>query len=627
MEITTTTSIDDKKKKFFLDGAQRRTFSRLVDLCKPERARIGIGILALLTNGVTNLSFPWILGEAVDRAGDADYLYFIGGAGCVYLVGSVASWVRVYCLGTSTERISARLKKLLFNAYMDKQAEFYDEARAAELAMVLDKDVALTAEALTDKLAFGVRSLNSSINGSMLLIYSNPQLCGISLAMAPVVGLGVALLGGTARRFRERLRVLESAVASFALERIQRIATVHLNAQEEHEKSAYAKSIEECYDLSCRHYFVQGSYMSFTNLMTNASMMGILWYGGRLMAAGKMTAGSLTRFAIQTGFVGLGWYGLAQFYGDLRTSLDAAQRVFQIIDYRSPLSISSGKSAEGGVTSSTHSSEIDAAKNMSPSASSIMTLRGVTFSYPRRQDVTVLRGITVSVPEHGLIGFVGKSGTGKSTLLSLMCGLYAPSGGSLEVCGRDVCSMTAAERRKYLQGLLAVVQQNSGLLSGTIAENIAYGIGAGVDVEGKDAAATQALIELAASHAHADNFINDKVAFPDGYQTQIGEGGSRLSGGQQARVAIARALIKKPRVLLLDEATSTLDSDSEAEIVSLLKKLASDHKMTVVVFTHSEQLMRACDCLHLLSKGTVQHSGCYEELHSKGLLSDQMQNL
>jgi ABC-type multidrug transport system fused ATPase/permease subunit len=152
-------------------------------LSKPETGRIIVGLLALLVNGATNLSFPAILGQAVDKANDADYINQLGNTGLIFAVGSIASWLRIYCLGTSTERISCRLRKALFNCYMDKEIEFFDTQRDGELSIILEKDVPMAAETLTDKLAAGLRSLNSSINGSIMLFATSPELCGVTLTI------------------------------------------------------------------------------------------------------------------------------------------------------------------------------------------------------------------------------------------------------------------------------------------------------------------------------------------------------------------------------------------------------------------------------------------------------------
>eukprot|EP00605_Chrysophyceae_sp_TOSAG23-4_P002066 GSChrysophyteH1.ASY1.ANO1.2287.1 assembled CDS len=534
-----------KGKKFLgFESEQRDAFWRLVKISRPEGSRIACGILALLTNSVTNLSFPWILGQAVDRADDPNYMAFVGGTAGVYLIGSIASWVRVYCLGTSTDIICAKLKKSLFNCFMDKELFFYDSARAAELAQVLDKDAEEAAKTLTERLAFAVRSLNSSINGSILLVYSAPELCGISLAMVPVVGVGAMVLSKLSKRMRVQLRTLQDEAASFALERLQKITTVRLNAMEEEEKGNYEGYIDECYTLSSRHYFAQGSYMSFTNLMTNASLMG------------------------------LGWYGLASCYFDMGKSLEAAKRVFRIIDTDCEDRATQRESVAGTTAGS----------------SDAVALQDISFAYAGRRASPVLRDINVKIPTGSLVAFAGRSGSGKSTLAALMCGLYQADSGTLHVCNKNVTKMLKMQQRRYLQDCVGVVQQESNLLRGTIRSNIAY-----------------------------DAFIS---SFPDGYDTAVGEGGRGLSGGQQARIAIARALIKAPKCLILDEATAALDSESEGDIISVLRNLVKDRSMTIIVFTHSQNLMRACENVHLLQGGRVVQTGSYDSLSSKGYLVD-----
>ena len=225
------TSSKPEEGKNMQKNVRKEAASRLLELAKPERVRVTLGLISLLVNSVTNLSFPWILGEAVDRAEDPNYALFIGGTAGIFTVGSLASWVRIYCLGTSTERISSRLKKQLFNSYMDKDIAFFDSNKQGELSVILEKDVSTAAEALTDKFAAGLRSINASINGSILLFRSSPELCGVSLAIVPLVGVGAMTVRKYSKILKDRLRTLEGQVLSFALERYNRITTVRLNGQ------------------------------------------------------------------------------------------------------------------------------------------------------------------------------------------------------------------------------------------------------------------------------------------------------------------------------------------------------------------------------------------------------------
>ena len=579
---------------------------RLIEVAKPERGRIAIGLSALVVNSLTNLSFPWILGQAVDRSGQDDYHTFLAVAGGVFLVGSVASWARVYCLGTATTLISTRLRKQLFDAYIDKDVEFFESSTNGELMTMLDKDVEMAAEMLTEKVANGLRSLNSSVNGSIVLFSIAPQLCGVSLAIVPIVGIGAMTLRKYSRKLGDKAREIEATVMSFALERLGHISTVRLNGQEAREKARYAAYAAEVYTLSSSAHQAQGAFMGFIGVMTNASLLAVLFVGGGLISRGKMTAGSLTRFAITSAFVGLGFSGLSTMYGDVSRSVDAARRIFTAID---------SAETKAGAGADTGAAQLAAAKpatatviaavsSNSSSSSSIIHLSNVSFAYPSRPGALVLSTLSLSIQPNALTAIVGPSGSGKSTLLALMCGLYRATEGQVRVMGRD-----ARDERAWVQGQVGVVEQSIGLLSGTVRENIAYGAGS--------SGASLEEVVSAAQSAAAHDFIS---AFPEGYDTLVGDGGSRLSGGQRARVAIARAIIRNPACVLLDEATAALDQDHEGEIVALLQGLSKTR--TVVVFTHSEALMRAASTVVVLSRGGVKQTGSFAALKEAGSLDE-----
>ena len=276
---------------------------RLVTFCKPETTRIFIGFVALGINAATNLSFPYILGRAVDSASSKteQSVLILGQTAGIFVVGSLASWIRVYCLGTATDLIAMRLRKHLFDSYIDMDVEFFDASSSSsgELLTILEKDVDSAAVALTDKLAGGLRSLNSSINGSLLLYYTCPRLCAVSLAIIPLVGVGAMTMSKFSRKLGNQLRDAQSLVMSFVLERFSSITTVRLNGREDAEKESYRSKTDDCFSLSRKSHFGQGAFMGFIGLSTNISLMAVLNVGGGLIASGELTPGSLTRFAIQ----------------------------------------------------------------------------------------------------------------------------------------------------------------------------------------------------------------------------------------------------------------------------------------------------------------------------------------
>lgn len=285
-------------------GATRRNvLKRLIAFCRPESPRIAIGFVALGINAATNLGTPYILGRAVDSASSSKEQSFriLGQTAGIFVVGSLASWIRLYCLGTATDLIATRLRKMLFDSYIDMDVEFFDSSSSSsgELLSVLEKDVDAAALALTDKLASGLRSLNSSINGSLLLYYTCPRLCAVSLALVPVVGVVLTTMSKVSRKLGDQLRVFQSQLMSFVVERFSSITTVRLNGREKTEKESYAKRTDNCFSLSRKSHFGQGAFMGFFGLSTNISLIAVLHVGGGLIASGELTPGVLTQFAIQ----------------------------------------------------------------------------------------------------------------------------------------------------------------------------------------------------------------------------------------------------------------------------------------------------------------------------------------
>jgi len=281
--------------------AKRRkaAFNRLLKFSTPEAARLSLGFTSLVVNSVTNLSFPWLMGRSLDQVTVDNYGNFLVGAGALLAAGSIASWVRVYCLGTATDNIAARLRRELFDSYLDKDLEYFDSAKSGELISLLDADVNEAAEVFTEKIAAALRSLNSAVNGSILLYLTSPRLTCVALSVVPIVGVGAMTLSRFSTALTKQLRALQSDILTYSLERISNIATVKLNAREQHEKDTYGKYISSSNAVSRARFNARGQFMGFINLSTNASLLAVLREGGKLLAEGAITAGGLTRFAIQ----------------------------------------------------------------------------------------------------------------------------------------------------------------------------------------------------------------------------------------------------------------------------------------------------------------------------------------
>lgn len=276
-----------------------QTLQRLFTFCRPEALRLTVGFTALGVNSVTNLSFPWLMGRSLDQMDSDNFMNFLAGSAALLAAGSIASWVRVYCLGTATDSISARLRKELFESYLDKDIEYFDTTKSGELISLLEEDVNVASEVFTEKLAAGVRATNSALNGSILLYSTSPRLCLVALSVIPVVGIGAMTLSRFTSALTKQMRALQSDILSYSLERMSNISTVKLNNREAHEKERYAEYLERAKKLSGSRSHARGGFMAFINLSTNASLLAVLREGGRQLAEGSMSAGDLARFAVQ----------------------------------------------------------------------------------------------------------------------------------------------------------------------------------------------------------------------------------------------------------------------------------------------------------------------------------------
>jgi ABC-type multidrug transport system fused ATPase/permease subunit len=270
--------------------------------------------------------------------------------------------------------------------------------------------------------------------------------------------------------------------------------------------------------------------------------------------------------------------GFADLYSQLQKTLGATQRVRELLKETTE---------EVAAINTIQDKEFKIHGNVS--------IQNIKFSYPSRKEIVVISDLTIEAKSGEQIAIVGPSGAGKSTLVSLLLRFYEPDAGKIQFDGRDASTIPLTQLRKQM----ALVPQDILLFGGTIYENIAYG----------KPGSTLDEVKTAAAKANAHNFI---MTFPDGYETIVGERGTKLSGGQRQRVAIARAILKDPVILLLDEATSSLDSESEKLVQEALDNLMKNR--TSFVIAHRLSTIRKAHKIIVLEDGKVKESGTHDEL-------------
>eukprot|EP01031_Cornospumella_fuschlensis_P028405 gene28405-34292_t len=468
--------------------SRSQTFYRLLSYAKPDSLRISLGLSALVVNSITNLSFPWLIGQALDHAHIEDVQSFLVKSGGFFLLGSLASWLRVYCLGSALENIIQRIRLDLFDSLLYQDLEYYESSRTGEVVKLLDEDVNAAAELLTEKIALldedvnaaaelltekiaaGLRSLNSSLNGSILLYRTSPKLTAVTLSVVPLIGVGAMTLARYARALNNSLRNAHSKLLSHSLDRVRCITTVRVNMKEQYERDKFREMLRDVEKVGGKKHHVQGVFMSFLNISTNLSLAMVLRVGGAMVSRGEVTVGTLTSFALQSAFVGLGFSGLSTFYSDVIKALDAADRVFQVMDVKrsAPQAIEAADAAT------------PAAPLALPAGPQPLVLEGVEYSYPSRTQQRVLDCLSVSFGgkggKGGLVAIRGRSGVGKSTLGGVLCGLYTPQQGVVRY-GDAVLVDGRGQANSAVFGLVGVVEQSAhNILTSSLLENIAYGL-------------------------------------------------------------------------------------------------------------------------------------------------------
>ena len=418
------------------------------------------------------------------------------------------------------------------------------------------------------------------LGGIILLFVENAYLTSLMLLVVPPLTLGAVIFGRAIRRMSRAVQDRIAETSAQIQESIGAIATVQAFVQEEREAAVYQQGVEASFQQSLSLARWRASFFSATSVAGYASIVFIIWMGGREVIAGNLSPGDLAAFMLYTLIVATGLANVASLWGALQRASGATERLFAIVDREPDV-----RDPEEAISL--------------PDGQGAVEFESVSFAYPSRADKVVLDDVNFAITPGEAIAIVGPSGGGKTTLTALLYRFFDVTGGSIKFEGVDVRDLLLSDLRKAM----SMVEQEPVLFSGSIAENIGYG----------DINATQAQIEQAAKRANAHDFI---VGFPDGYQTPCGERGVKLSGGQKQRVAIARALIADPRVLILDEATSNLDSESEAAVQAALGKVMKER--TTLVIAHRLSTVRNADRILVIDDGNLVEEGDHDALLARG---------
>lgn len=589
------TDTDSESEKARFDREGWKGAKQLFGYLSRFRGYFIAALVAMAISGGLILLFPYLMGElfgvALQGSGAAErvdvervlarrnevVVVLIG----VLLLQAIVAFFRITWFARAGEGALAELRREVYGRLVRLPMRFFSERRVGELSSRLAADLSLIRDTLVNTTPQVLRQLITLIGSLVMIFITSMKLSLFMLACLPVVILAMAVVG---RRIRGLSREAQDQMADsnvIVQESLQGIADVKAFGNEGAEIRRYDEAVTRYFGTAMKTARARAGFVSFIILVMFGVVALIVWYGSGLLALppedGGIEASRFFRFILYTVFLSGALGSLPEAISEIQKAIGATQRVREILGEK--------PEATGGASAGVPGSRL----------SGRVALESVSFAYPGRPDVPVLREVSFECGPGDRVAIVGPSGAGKSTLISLLMRFYEPDRGSILLDGRDARSIPLDELRSQM----AIVPQEVLLFGGTIRENIGYGR---MD-------ATSGEVEEAAKKANAHAFIS---AFPEGYDTAVGDRGVKLSGGQRQRIAIARAILADPSVLILDEATSALDSESEHQVQEALEELMKGR--TSFIIAHRLATVRKADAIVVLDKGRIAEIGTHDTL-------------
>jgi ATP-binding cassette subfamily B protein len=561
---------------------KRKVFTRLLGYVKPywpvAALSLGLTVAITLLALVPPLLLKRLIDFLADDVGEVTILTFIPLALVgVYASSSVATALKTYTMGWLGEKIIFDIRTQVYRYLQMLSLSFYDRRRTGELMSRVTNDSSNVRLFLVNGSQQLIVDVVMMVAIGFLLFQAHWRLALISLLPVPVLVLGTVVFAKKIHGVYHRIWRSWAKMNSVLADTIPGILVVKAFAQEDREVDKFELRNTELLKADMRSYKLRSWFFPGMGLLMYFGAIFIYWRGGFLVNEGGLSLGTLTMFI---SFLWM-FYGpvqrLSHITDQVEVAATAAERIFEILDSRPEVG-----DAKDPVRLDDMKGEI--------------VLENVSFAY--NSEKTILKNINLHIAPGEMIGLAGSSGSGKTTLVKLISRFYDPGEGSVKIDGIDLRNV----EQRTIRERIGVVLQEPFLFHGSIAENIAYG---------RPHATREEIID-AATAANAHDFI---IRLPEGYDTQVGERGTRLSGGEKQRISIARAIINKPSIIILDEATSSVDTVTERMIQEALERLVEGK--TTIAIAHRLSTLRNADKLCILEDGKVAEMGTHEELLKK----------
>jgi len=562
------------------DWSWRRTRRRLVALyrlARPYKLRTAMAILTLLGATVVALAPPYLVGKTVDtvRHGHTSKLgWYVIAFVLAGVFGILFSYAQTYFTGWTGERMLADLRNLLFRHLQRLSLGFYERNRAGVIISRLTNDVEALDQLVTDGVTSLVQNTLTLAGTAVVLFFLDWRLALATLTVMPAMAISTAWFRSRSGRAYRAVRETLGAVTATLAEDIAGMRVLQ-SFTRERAAGANFRNVSDTYRAANYQTVVlNGIYFPVVDFLSSAATAVVLGYGGWLAFRGQVSIGTLVAFlGYLTNFFDP-VQQLSQLYNTFLSAVAALDKITDLMD------------EEPEVRDAADAADL-------PRIAGRVTFERVRFSYGRGPEV--LHGIDLDVTAGTTVALVGHTGAGKSTIAKLLARFYDPTDGRITIDGVDLRDV----HQESLRRQLGIVPQEGFLFAGTVADNIAFA----------RPEATRDGVVAAAHAVGADEFI---ARLENGYDTHLGERGSRLSLGQRQLVAFARALLADPRILILDEATSSVDIGTERKIERALRRLLAGR--TAFVIAHRLSTIRDADLIVVLENGRIVEQGAHDEL-------------
>ena len=580
-----------KKEKIKLSKNSYKQAKNFLSFVKPYSGVYFIGFVFLLLSSGVSISLPILLGQILGadasqmtgewEIGNMDNIYGVLTILAIILPAqAIFSFFRVITFHYVTHNSIKDMRQKAFEVLIKSPLSFFDSSKTGETISRISNDTEQIQETLTTTVAEFFRQLLIVLVGVIFIFRVSPKLVLIMLGVLPVAAITAIIFG----RFIKKISGLaqdETAKSNHILEEaLVGIKSLKAYTNEFIELKKYSLAVSNVKQFNMKAAMWRAVFIAFILTIMLGAIVFIIWQGIELIKTGEIPRQGFFQFILFTVMIGTSMGSLPDLFAKIQKSIGATESLMTIIQQETE--------------------DIDTSKPVC----NHKTLRGeielnnLDFAYPSRKEVQILNKLSLKITAGEQIALVGASGSGKSTIASLLLQFYKLDGGNIKFDGKEASEYAVNDLRSQM----AFVPQEVILLGGSIEENIRYGKPNASDTEVQDAA----------KKANAFDFID---SFPNGFKTVVGDRGIQLSGVQRQRIAIARAILRDPAILILDEATSALDSESEVAVQDALNKLMTGR--TSVVIAHRLSTIKNANSIVVMDNGAIAEQGTHDELAVK----------